>query len=248
METATPHPDGRLAAAVLPGPLHRAVVHVFEQGVSGCMLVGGTALSGYYAAHRRSDDLDLFTRDAEAQRAMTLSVGALVDIGTTLDAKQSSAHFYSAVCALEGHHFTIQVVLDSNLFRIGRAERASDGVCVAALETILSQKVATLVSRCSEKDLYDLRWLFGRFPDLTLDTMLGLGAEIDGGVSAEAILIGLAGARLRESACSFSTTETAAEVFEAITSLRRDLERGFEQLSKKQPLPPIGALVRALRR
>jgi hypothetical protein len=212
------------------------------------MLVGGTGLAGYYAGHRRSDDLDLFTRDAEAQRAMTLSVGSLVDVGTTLDTKQSSAHFYSSVCSLAGHHFTVQVVLDSNLFRVGRAERAGDDVSVATLKTILSQKAATLVSRCSEKDLYDLRWLFGRFPDLELDTLLELGSQIDGGVSAEAILIGLAGARLRESACGFSTTETAAEVFEAVRSLRRDLERGFAQLAEKQPVPPIGALVRALRR
>ena len=42
--------------------------------------------------------------------------------------------------------------------------------------------------------------------------------------------------------------QTPAEVFEAVSSLRRDLERGFEQLAKKQPVPPIGALVRALRR
>ena len=48
-------PKSRLAADVLPAPLHRALTHVFSSGLSGCMLVGGTALAGYYAAHRRSD-------------------------------------------------------------------------------------------------------------------------------------------------------------------------------------------------
>lgn len=247
MEDDSEHPDSRLASRTLPRPLYRALLHVFAQGVSGCMLVGGTALAGYYAGHRRSDDLDLFTRDPEAQRAMTLAAGALSDLGGTVDVTQSSAHFHSALCSLEGHHFTAQVVLDSKLFRVGRAQRADDGVYVAALETILALKAATLVSRCSEKDLYDLKWLFGRFPELELRALLELGSRIDGGVNAEAVLIGLAGARLRESACDFSTSETAAQAFEVVTSLRRDLEHGFELLAKNEPVPPIGALVRALR-
>ena len=62
-------PQSSLAEQVLPGPLYQALTHVFGQGVSGCMLVGGTALAGYYAGHRRSDDLDLFTEDAFSQRA-----------------------------------------------------------------------------------------------------------------------------------------------------------------------------------
>ena len=31
-------PDSRLARRVLPGPLYRALTHVFAQGISGCML------------------------------------------------------------------------------------------------------------------------------------------------------------------------------------------------------------------
>ena len=178
METGAEHPDSRLAAKTLPRPLYRALQHVFHQGVTDCMLVGGTALAGYYAGHRRSDDLDLFTRDAEAQRAMTLAVGALADLGATLDAKQSSAQFHSVLCSLDNHRFTARVVLDSNLFRVGHATQADDGVWVADLETLLRQKAATLVSRCSEKDLYDLRWLFGRFSHLTLETLLELAAPI----------------------------------------------------------------------
>ena len=54
-------PESGLAAEVLPPPLYRALTHVFAQGIDGAMLVGGTALAGYYAGHRRSDDLDLFT-------------------------------------------------------------------------------------------------------------------------------------------------------------------------------------------
>ena len=67
-------PDLSLARRVLPAPLLRALQHVFAQGLSGCMLVGGTALAGFYAGHRRSDDLDLFTETGEDQSAAVLAV------------------------------------------------------------------------------------------------------------------------------------------------------------------------------
>ena len=60
METVR-QPDSSLAAQILPPPLYRALTHLSAQDLNGVMLVGGTALAGYYAGHRRSDDLDLFT-------------------------------------------------------------------------------------------------------------------------------------------------------------------------------------------
>lgn len=65
MELAT-LPRAELAARFLPAPLWRGLSHVFAQGLSDTMLVGGTALAGFYAGHRRSDDLDLFVGTAES--------------------------------------------------------------------------------------------------------------------------------------------------------------------------------------
>ncbi len=109
-------PQSRLAEDVLPAALHRALTHVFAQGLSGCMLVGGTALAGYYAAHRRSDDLDLFTEDDLSQKAAVLAVKSLRDIGATLGDERTTAHFYHATCHLDSHDFTAQAVLDSNRY------------------------------------------------------------------------------------------------------------------------------------
>ena len=74
-------PDSALAARVLPAPLYRALGHVFAQGVADVMLVGGTALAGYYAGHRRSDDLDLFVRDTSAFQAVVHAAEALTTLG-----------------------------------------------------------------------------------------------------------------------------------------------------------------------
>ncbi|MBX7115636.1 MAG: hypothetical protein K1X64_15000 [Myxococcaceae bacterium] len=240
-------PDSELAARVLPPPLYRAVRHVFGQGPAGCMLVGGTALAGYYAGHRRSDDLDLFVRDAPALSATILAVESLSGLGTVITARQKTPQFYDSVCQLEGHSFTVQVVLDPNVFVVGTFALASDGVAVADLQTLLKQKSATLVSRCSEKDLFDLAWLFDCFPGTTFDQLLTLGAEIDGGMTAEAVMLSLTGTQLRQAACDFSLFEPAEAVFDRVVKMKDMLARGFDALARKQPVGTVGQLFRALK-
>jgi hypothetical protein len=240
-------PESRLAAEVLPPPLYRALAHVFSQGVQGAMLVGGTALAGYYAGHRRSDDLDVFTEDPLAHKAAVLSVRSLGELHCSFASERSSARFYHAGCRLDGHDFTVQVALDPNLFAVGSGSRADDGVIVADLETLLKMKAATLVGRASEKDLYDLSWLFTHARRLDVATLIRLGQEVDGGMTGEGLLISLVGTDMRESACGFSLTESPADVLAAVTRVRDVLIRGVERHLRSEPAPPIAALVRALK-
>ena len=239
-------PASGLADRVLPPPLYRAVKYVFAQEISGCMLVGGTALSGYYAGHRRSDDLDLFTMDAISQEESVRAVKSLRDLGVGFAGERTSKHFYHALCHFDGHDFTCQVVLDANLFDVGSASEADDGVAVADLETLLKMKAATLVSRGAEKDLYDLVWLLEQANTVDIPALIALGSEIDGGMNAEGVLINLAGTELHESACDFSLTEPAHEVYAKVTRLRKALIQGLDDFLRGQPPPPIAALVRKL--
>ena len=240
-------PESGLAAEVLPAPLYRALTHVFAQGVQGVMLVGGTAIAGYYAAHRRSDDLDLFTEDPLAQKAAILSVQSLRQLGTSFADVRSSAHFYHAACRLDGHDFTVQVVLDSNLFAIGSGLEADDGVVVASPETLLKMKAATLVSRASEKDLYDLAWFFREDNQLDIAKLIALGKEVDGGTNGEAILTSLVGAEMHESACDFSLSQSPKEVLTEVVRVQKSLIQGVKSHLREQPAPPIAALIRKLR-
>lgn len=242
-----PKPESGLAADVLPPPLYRALTHVFAQGIDGAMLVGGTALAGYYAGHRRSDDLDFFTQDTPAQQTVVLAVKSLGELGCAFAAERTSARFYHTTCRLDGHDFTAQVVLDSNLFAVGSSIEAHDRVVVATPETLLKMKAATLVSRASEKDLYDLAWFFERDDELDVPTLIALGREVDRGMNGEAVLISLVGTEMRETACDFSLTQTPEEVLAVVTRVQRGLIQGVESQLRNQPAPPIADLIRKLR-
>jgi len=240
-------PASSLAARTLPAPLYRALEHIFADKLGGTMLVGGTALAGYYAGHRRSDDLDLFTDGPLAHKTTVQSVKSLRTLGASLADERSSGLFHHATCRLDGHDFTAQVVLDTNLFTIGTGIEADDGVMVASPETLLKMKAATLVSRASEKDLYDLAWFFEQDDRLDVPTLIALGREVDAGVNGEAILISLVGTTMRKSACGFSRIQTPEEVLAKVVRVQKSLIKLTERYLRKQQAPPIAQLIHKLR-
>jgi hypothetical protein len=117
---------------------------------------------------------------------------------------------------------------------------------VAALDTLLKQKAATLVSRASEKDLYDLLWLFERRPGLDLGALVELAREVDQGASAENMMLVIASTRSTETACGFSAHVAPAEVFERIEAFKTQLMRSLDRVARRQPAPKLGELIRAL--
>ena len=84
-------------------------------------------------------------------------------------------------------------------------------------------KCATLVSRCSEKDLFDLCWLFGHMPTMNIDTMIRYGKAIDGGVNAEMILHSLISNVPMKASCGFGLQQSASEILQQIEIFRNAL-------------------------
>lgn len=242
-------PDINLAKKVLPSSLFAAIQYIFDKDVFDTALVGGTALAGFYAGHRRSDDIDLFSGSEKAQASTVLVVKSLESMGARKLSEQESAYFYDSTWSHEGHNFTIQVVLDRGVFNAGTFYLA-DKIKVASLDTIFKMKAATLVSRCSEKDLFDLVWLFETFPDLHLSDLIALGFEIDVGVNAENILASVSGTSLREDACDFSLDETISQktIYSKIQKLRKELKDNIILFLKSQPTPELGKFVKRARK
>lgn len=243
-------PDAEIARRVLPAGLLRAIHFLFLGETDDFMLVGGTALAGYYAAHRRSDDIDLFTAtDLAHERARRRAQSMPAELGATLTGQRSAPGFFHALATLDNHTFTIDVALDKHLFQVGRGELAG-GVLVADLRTLLMMKAATLVSRCGEKDLYDLMWLLSHFDEIGPAQLVELAQLVDGGANAESILMVLAATPSSPDACAFALPggSSAAEVHADITGFRGALAEAFESLLENQPAPPLAATIRALRR
>jgi hypothetical protein len=118
---------------------------------------------------------------------------------------------------------------------------------VANPGTLLKMKAATLVSRASEKDLFDLGWFFEQDDAIDVPTLIASGQEIDGGMNGESLLISLVGTELRKSACGFSVTRSPEQVFAEVTRVQKGLIQGVESYLRQQSPPPIAELIRRLR-
>lgn len=238
-------PSVELAERVLPPPLLAALRHIFGQGLAGCGLVGGTALAGFYAGHRRSDDLDLFTDGEGSQKAAVQAVRSLESRGAEIQAKTTSASYFRALCLLDGRRFTVDVCASSLLFRVGGFVTLEGGIAVADLDTLLMLKAAALASRCAEKDLYDLIWILERCPGMTLKAFVDAGQRYDAGADGEGLLIGVLGSRLDREGCGFSLDPAVSKeaVFRQVSGFKEGLAQALRALAKGRDAPPLAGLV-----
>lgn len=230
-------PKERISEKTSPQPLCEALYHIFSGCNEGLWLVGGTALAGYYAEHRRSDDLDLFAMDAPTHRAVVMAVKSLSKKGALLSGERTTPTYYRANLQLQDHAFTVDVVLDEFLHQTGQAVKTEDGVWVATLSTLFSTKAACLVSRCSEKDLFDLDWIIAQIQDFKIVDLIDAGAKIDGGLNVETLLISLQGANLRKEACNFvlpPSGVTSVKAYQMISNLRKKLIHLLLAFEKEQ--------------
>ena len=116
----------------------------------------------------------------------------------------------------------------------------------------LLRALQDLVSRCGEKDLFDLSSLLEN-SQTTLSELIEHGAQYqetqyDGGMDAESVLMVLGGTRLRAEACDFSLDQsvTPDEVFRRIVAFQHELEKQLELYLNEQPAPPLAGLVKRL--
>ena len=121
---------------------------------------------------------------------------------------------------------------------------------IASLTTLLRMKSAALVSRSSEKDLYDLIQLFNIFSDLNIATFIALGQSIDSGVNAESMLASIGGTTLRQEACDFSLEKkiTKEIICKKIKTFQNQMVILLQTFLKKQKAPPLGELMRYARK
>lgn len=218
-------PFPEISKEAIPEAIRLTLQILFKSFDQDIWLVGGTALSGFYAKHRRSDDIDLF---AVTQEAYAIARRAVQTFSrkAQFSNERTTPNFYHADVAFHGHKFTLDLVLDKFLSKIGKALQTKDGICVADCETLFKMKAACLISRVSEKDLFDLHWVFQKTGAMDVARLIQVGSEVDGGFTAETLLMSLQGAILRKEACAFLLEDSKMNVeqtYRAIEALRQSL-------------------------
>lgn len=226
LQTIDVDPFPIMSSKSTPLAIRHALEHICTDTGGGLWLVGGSALAGFYAEHRRSDDLDLFAIDPAAFTAAILAVHSLEKEGATLSNERRTPNYFHVDVVFKKHAFTIDIVLDERMHEISRASETKRGVWVARLPTLFAAKAACLISRCSEKDLFDLFWFFSKLGTIDVQELIERGSTIDGGLTTETLLISLEGAILRKDACHFLLTSskmTVDNAYKNILKLRKDL-------------------------
>ena len=240
-----------LAKKVLPDGLLKTIEHIFSQNIFDCVLVGGTALAGFYFGHRKSDDIDLFVKDECAFKAAIYAVKSLLSKkNIEILSERSSSQYFHCLTRFKDHTFTIDIVIDSNIFDVAKSETVEKNITVLTLDGLLKTKIATLVSRCSEKDLYDLLWLMEEYPKMDIQTLISCGMEIDGGMNAESLLISISGANLQKESCGFAKICNIDEsrIYKRITVFQNELCKKISKfLHADKSQNPVQILLKDIR-
>ena len=139
--------------------LQRDVLRAFFAREQDFYLTGGAALAGYHLGHRATDDLDLFTDDPAAFARGGFDLVAIAgELGGTLEVRQNAPLFRRFVLTRHDGGLVIDLVCDlAGGPAAGRPEH--DGARVDTPETILANKLTTIVGRSEERDLIDVFFL-----------------------------------------------------------------------------------------
>jgi hypothetical protein len=139
-------------AALLAGPLARTC------DLSEYRLAGGTALA-WYLGHRRSDDLDFFTRTAGlldgAEQDHIASALSALDADAEVDISQPrTLHAVVRGCKVSIFELPGQW--------LSEPVRVAEGIGLATVDEIASMKLVAVSTRSSKKDFFDLHALVTR--------------------------------------------------------------------------------------
>lgn len=137
-------------------PLEQAFLDQLFASVRGFYLSGGGALA-LHLGHRRSLDLDLFTRDAGSFRAVLASLPVIAGaVGARVEILTDAPAFRRVLLTnREGETVRVDLVLDTTE-RVGPPPADTDGLPLDPPEEILANKLCAILGRSEPRDLVDL--------------------------------------------------------------------------------------------
>lgn len=140
-------------------PFQRAFLGRLFTSVQGFYLSGGGALALHFG-HRRSLDLDLFTRDVTAFKALCASLPAIASaLGARVEILTDAPAFRRVLLTSRGGETARLDLVVETAERVGAGPADLDGLPIDPPEEILANKLCAILGRSEPRDLVDLFFL-----------------------------------------------------------------------------------------
>lgn len=174
--------------------LQKEVLDAFFQLERRFVLTGGGALIGFHLHHRRSDDLDLFTKPPVGVEEGLASLHAAASrIGATVESVRTHPEFRRLIVRRGEQTAVVDLVVDRTP-DVDPAIETASGIRVHTLREIGANKICALLGRAEIRDLIDLRAILAKGLELT--QLLRDAERKDGGVSPATLAWLLDGLRI----------------------------------------------------
>ena len=171
-------PGISLSTKILTSTQERFLASFFEENGGTFYLSGGTALAAYYLHHRRSDDLDFFTRDQAALAFTDRRVGrAAAAVGLSVErvSRQAEAVQYFLGGGGETDHPLVKCELMFDPPPYFASPRSFSGIWVDDLLSIAVNKI-TIISRNDPKDYFD-RYLVAQSGKYKFEDLIAMAKQ-----------------------------------------------------------------------
>ena len=207
----------------LLSPLQRRILDAVSARLSGMFLSGGTALGAFYLGHRRSADLDLFTReaaeyDAHVRQFVRLAEGE----GWSVASGAAGPGFRRFVVSDADETVPVDLVLDT-AERIAPPTITPQGLLVDSLDDLVANKLGAILGRAEVRDYVDLYFLAkaGKDPLASVPA----ARRKDGGLDPAVLAFVLSDVKVRSAPEGLEKPVSAAELQAFIDDLRQRLAR-----------------------
>ena len=202
----------------LLSPLQKEILDAVSGDLPGLFLTGSTALGPFHLGHRRSADLDLFTRVRDGYDPLVRQFVALMaGKGLKLVPGNAGPGFRRFVVSDSREDVPVDLVLDTTP-QIADPLLTSNGLAVDSLEDIAANKLGAIVGRSEIRDYVDLYFLAkaGRDPFASLEA----AQRKDGGIDAATLAFVLSEIKVRRDPEGLEKPLSASELESFIAELR----------------------------
>jgi hypothetical protein len=156
----------------------REVLAAFFERERGYVLTGGAALAGFHLGHRTTNDLDLFTHDADAfERGRFVVAEIARALGSTIEIRQDAPGFKRLVLGRGDEGLVVDLVKDPAPATSAPIEVGQ--IVVDSPAEIMANKLTAIVGRAEERDLVDVMFL--ERAGISVESALPLALAKDGG-------------------------------------------------------------------